>query len=179
MQPEWTPIALGVVAALLVAYVAFAGISPMLRRRSATAHARARMSSAIAQGSDAKRSSADRARAFVAAARTALEDLHRPRLAARYAEWAHRLAPGDEDIVALCVSALTASKRYHALERLLWSSLAEAKDVRTSPALLALETLYEKNLARPERARALRALSRTITSATPAVEITASPRADA
>jgi hypothetical protein len=170
VQPEWTPIALGIVAALLVAYVVFAGIAPMLRRRSATADARARMSSAIAQGSDAKRSSAERARSFTAAAKTALEDLRRPRLAARYAEWAHRLAPDDEEIVALCVSALTAARRYHALERLLWSSLAEARDVRTSPALLALEKLYEKHLARPERARALRAL---------AASVTASPRADA
>jgi hypothetical protein len=178
MQPEWTPIALGTVAALLVAYVVFAGIAPMLRRRSATADARARMSSAIAQGSDAKRPNVERARAFVAAAKTALEDLRRPRLAARYAEWAHRLAPADEDIVALCVSSLTAARRYHALERLLWASLAEAQDARTSPALLALEALYEKHLARPERARALRALAASAPSTKP-TEVKETPRADA
>lgn len=173
MQPEWTPIALGVVAALLVAYVVFAGVAPMLRRRSATAEARARMSGAIAKGSDTKRNEVERAQAFVTAAKTALEELRRPRLAARYAEWAHRLVPGDDEIVALCVASLTAARRYHALERLLWTSLAQAKEPRSSPALRALEALYEKQLARPERARALRALAET------RVEVKESPRADA
>ncbi len=160
MEPEWTPIALGVAAALLVAWVVFAGIAPMLRRRRDTAPARARMSRAIAEGSDARRSAEERARAFTAAAKTALEDLRRPRLAARYAEWAHRLAPSDPAIIGLTVTSLTASRRYHALERLLWTSLAAAGDgARTSPALRALETLYEKHLARPDRARALRQLA--------------------
>jgi hypothetical protein len=159
MAPDWTPVALGVVAALLVAYVVFAGVAPLLRRRRESAPARARMSRAIAEGSDAARSSSERARAFRAAAKTALEDLRRPRLAARYAEWAHRLDPADPDVIALAVLALTASRRYHALERLLWASLAAASDARTSPALAALETLYEKHLARADRAKALRALA--------------------
>lgn len=170
MQPEWTPIALGVVAALLVAYVVYMGIAPTLRHRRATAGARTRMSKSIADGSDEKRSTQDRARAFTTAAKTALEDLRRPRLAARYAEWAHRLAPADDEIIALTVASLTASRRFHALERLLWASLAAASDARSSPALTALETLYEKQLARPDRARALRALS---------AGATASPRVDA
>src|SRR4249920_1099606 len=143
MQPEWTPIALSVVGALLVAYVVFAGVAPMLRRRRATAGARATMSKSIAEGSDTKRSSSERARAFTTAAKTALEDLRRPRLAARYAEWAHRLSPSDPEIIALTIASLTASRRYHALERLLWTSLAAANDARTSPALVALESLYD------------------------------------
>jgi hypothetical protein len=170
MQPEWTPIALSIAAALLVAYVVFAGIAPMLRRRRATAGARAIMSKSIAEGSDAKRTPGERARAFTTAAKTALEELRRPRLAARYAEWAHRLAPSDPEIIRLTIASLTASRRYHALERLLWTSLATAADARTSPALTALEKLYEKQLARPDRAKALRALAEAPTG---------SPRADA
>jgi hypothetical protein len=161
MAPDWTPVALGVVAALLVAYVVFAGIAPMLRRRRASAPARARMSRAISEGSDAARSETERARSFRTAAKTALEELHRPRLAARYAEWAHRLDPSDDEVIALAVLALTAARRYHALERLLWTSLAAADDAHRSPALDALETLYEKHLARADRAKALRALSIT------------------
>jgi len=159
MQPEWTPIALGIVAALLVAYVVFAGVAPTMRRRRATAPARARMSKSLAEGSDAKRAPEERARAFTVAAKTAFEDLRRPRLAARYAEWAHKLAPSDPEIIALTVQALVASRRYHALERLLWASLAASSDARSSPALIALEKLYDKQLARPDRARALRALA--------------------
>lgn len=159
MEPEWTPIALGVAAALLVAWIVFAGVAPTLRRRRDTAPARAKMSRAIAEGSDAKRPAEDRARAFVTAAKTAFEELHRPRLAARYAEWAHRLTPADPAVITLAVNALTASRRYHALERVLWASLAAASDPRTSSALPALEKLYEKHLARPERAKALRGLA--------------------
>jgi hypothetical protein len=167
MQPEWTPIALSIAAALLVAYVVFAGVQPMLRRRRATASARATMSKSIAEGSDAKRTTQERARAFTTAAKTALEELRRPRLAARYAEWAHRLAPADPEIIALTIASLGASRRYHALERLLWTSLATASDARSSPALIALEKLYDRELARPDRAKALRALA------------TESPRGDA
>jgi hypothetical protein len=161
MPPDWTPVALGIAATLLVAYVVFAGIAPTLRRRRATASAREKMSRAITEASDAKRTSEERARAFTTAARTALEDLRRPRLAARYAEWAHKLVPGDADVIALAVLSLTASRRYHALERLLWVSLGASTDPRSSPALPALEKLYEKHLARPERAKALRGLSGT------------------
>ncbi len=172
MQPEWTPLALSIAAALLVAYVVFAGVAPTWRHRRATAPARARMSRSIAEGSDGKRSTAERARAFTAASKTALEDLRRPRLAARYAEWAHRLAPADPEIIALTIASLTASRRYHALERLLWTSLAAVPDPRSSPALVALEALYEKHLARPDRARALRGLAA-------ATDVRASPRDDA
>ena len=161
MEPEWTPFALGLAAALLVAYVVFAGIAPMLRRRRESAPARERMSRALSEGSDAARPASERARSLRAAAKTALEDLRRPRLAARYTEWAHRLDAADDELVALAVLTLTAARRYHALERLLWSSLAAAKDPRTSPALTALETLYEQHLSRPDRAKALRALSAT------------------
>lgn len=159
MQPEWTPIALGVVAALLVAYVVFMGVVPTMRRRQGTAPSRAKMSKAVAEGSDEKRAKPDRARALREAAKIALEDLHRPRLAARYAEWAHRLAPADEEIVPLAVAAFGAARRHAALERLLWSTLATSEDARHSPALFALEKLYEKSLRRPERAAALRALA--------------------
>ena len=161
MSPDWTPLALEIAATLLVVWIVFAGIAPMLRRRRATAPARAHMSKSIAEGSDSQKSQSERARALTAAAKTALEDLRRPRLAARYAEWAHRLAPGDPEIIALTVHSLLASRRYHALERLLWASLAASSDARTSPALAVLEKLYEKQLARPDRAKALRALAST------------------
>jgi hypothetical protein len=147
-----------VVAILLVAYVALTAIIPLMRKRRATAPARQRMSRSIAEGADDKRSKEDRARAFVTAGKTALDDLGRPRLAARYAEWAHRLTPADPDVVALLVGSMRASKRYHALERLLWVSLDASETPRTSPARAALEALYEKELGRPERARALRKL---------------------
>ncbi len=171
MQPEWTPIALGVVAALLVAYVVFMGVVPTLRRRRDTAPSRAKMSKAVAEGSDEKRSKPERARSLREAAQIALEELRRPRLAARYADWAHRLSPGDEEIVPLAVAAFGAARRHAALERLLWSTLAASKDARRSPALVALEKLYEKSLRRPERAAALRALA--------GEAIKESPRADA
>lgn len=171
MQPEWTPYALGTVAALLVAYVVFMGIVPTLRRRQGTAAARAKMSKAVAEGSDTRRSAEERARALRDAAKIALEELRRPRLAARYTEWSQKLVPGDEAVVPLAVAAFGAARRFAALERLLWSTLAASKDARHSPALGALETLYEKSLRRPERAAALRALAGDA--------IKESPRADA
>lgn len=150
-----------VVAILLVAYVAFTAVIPHLRKRRATAPARQRMSRSIAEGGDDKRSKEERSRAFLTAGKTALDELGRPRLAARYAEWAHRLTPGDDAVVALLVASMRASKRYHALERLLWVSLDASATPETSPARTALEALYEKELGRPERARAIRKLARS------------------
>jgi hypothetical protein len=157
--PDAASVGLVVVAILLVAVVAFSGVLPILARRRASRAARTRMSKAVTDGSDAKRSPKDRAAALVKAGRTALDELDSARLAARYSEWAHKLDPTDPDVVALMVVALTKARRYHALERHLWVSLDGASDPRTAPALTALTALYEGGLHRPERASALRKLA--------------------
>ena len=152
-------IGLVIVTVLLVVVVAFSAVLPRLSRRTARRGARTRMSKAVTDGSDAKRSAKDRAASFVQAGRTALEELESARLAARYAEWAHKLEPADPEVLALAVAALTKARRPHALERLLWVSLDAAVEPKSSAALTALTVLYDGGLHRPERARALRKLS--------------------
>jgi hypothetical protein len=158
-MPDAASIGLLVVAILLVVVVGFSGVLPLLARRSASRAARTSMSKAISDASDGKRSPEDRAVSFVKAGRTALDELHNARLAARYAEWAHDLQPIDPAVIALLVAALTKARRYHALERRLWISLDAEDDAKKSAAMAALTTLYDGGLHRPERARALRKLA--------------------
>lgn len=158
--PPWmTPMLVGL-AALLVVLVVVQAVLPVLRAPGGRA-SRVKLSAAVARGSDAKRPAAERARAFVEAGREALEGQRRPRLAARYAQHALALAPGEADVVAFAVHALGAAKRHVGLERALWISLDRASDDTTfEAARAALAALYEGPLKRPERARVLAGLRR-------------------
>jgi hypothetical protein len=157
--PDVASIGLVVVASLLVLVIVLSAVLPRFAGGSVKRASRRRMSEAVTDGSDPKRSPAERAASLVKAGRTALVELHNARLAARYAEWAHKLAPVDVDVIALVIDALSAARRFHALERLLWLSLDGVADPKTSPALPALTALYEGGLRRPERARALTKLA--------------------
>ena len=148
-------------AALLAAALLFAlfvvaqGLLPIFGRRASRATSAA-MSQAIARGSDSTRPAEERAAAFGEAASLALDELGRPRLAARYAAWALREHPADPATIRLAARAMTRARRLRALERLLWRTL----DARTEPsaqeaALEALSALYEGPLRAPERARVL------------------------
>jgi hypothetical protein len=159
--PPWMMPLLAALAILLVALVIVQGLLPVLRRPPGAPQARARLSAAVARGSDTSKPAEERARAFVDAGKEARDALHRPRLAARYAHHAHALAPGDPDVVGFVITTMRAAKRHVGLERALWVSLDRAADDATfETARAALATLYEGPLKRPERARVLKGLRR-------------------
>ena len=152
---------LAALAILLAALVVVQGLLPILRRPPGAPAARARLSAAVARGSDKTRPAPERARAFVDAGKEARDALHRPRLAARYAHHAHALAPGDPEVVAFVIATMRAAKRHVGLERALWVSLDRAADDATfESARTALMALYEGPLKRGERSRVLRGLRR-------------------
>lgn len=153
---RWASLGVAIAFALLVVV---RGVLPALRKRRETAPARSAISKAVSAASDERRSPDERAASLVEAGRKALGALEKPRLAAHHAEWAHRLAPSDPDVIALAVEALRASRSHGRLERLLWASLdaAEDDDGRRR-AIDALAALYEGPMRRPERGRALRRL---------------------
>lgn len=159
MNEDNVQIALLVVAVAFVALVAVRGILPALRARRAAAPARLSISRAVSVASDAQRPAAERAAALVEAGRAALGELHKPRLAAHHAEWAHRIAPADPDVVALAIDALTRIRGHARLERLLWVSLDASEGHARARVLEALADLYDGPMRRPERARALRRLA--------------------
>jgi len=160
--PDWmTPLLVGL-AVLLVLLVIVQAVLPVVRAPGGRA-AQAKLSAAVARGSDAKLPAVERARALAHARRQALEGLKRPRLAARYAQHALGLAPGEADVVAFAVRAMGAAKRHVGLERALWISLDRAVDDATfEAARVALVALYEGPLKRPERARVLAGLRRRV-----------------
>lgn len=160
MSDDTLQIALLCVVAAFVLLVVVRGVLPALRARRERAPARLRVSRSVSVGSDERRPKEERVAALLEAGRAALENLERPRLAAHYVEWAHRLAPSDPEVVALAVTALTKARAFPRLERLLWLSLdaSEGASAR-SGAVAALASLYEGPMRRPERARALRRLT--------------------
>lgn len=159
MNDEAIRIALVVVALAFVALVAMRGILPALRARRDTRPARFLLSRQVSIASDEGRPAAERAAALVKAGRVALGDLRKPRIAAHHAEWAHRLAPADPDVVTLAIDALGPIRAHARLERLLWISLDASEGAARDRVLEALAVLYEGPMHRPERARALRRLA--------------------
>jgi hypothetical protein len=158
--PTWTMPLLAVLAGLTVVLVIVQAVLPLIRRTPDAPAARARLSAAVARGSDKSAPAPDRARAFVEAGREALA-LKRPGLAARYARYAHDLAPAEPPVVAFVIEAMTAAKRHVGLERALWVSLDRAvDDVSFEAARAALCRVYDGPLRRPERARVLAGLRR-------------------
>lgn len=164
--PGWMMPLLGALAALLVLLVLAQALLPRMSgqpvaRGPAARAARAKLSAAVARGSDTKRSADERAQAFVEAGREALTQLGRPRLAARYAHYALELAPAHDEVVRFAIDAMTAGKRWVGLERALWIALDRASDDATFElARVALAKLYAGALHRPERARVLEGLRR-------------------
>jgi hypothetical protein len=163
--PPWMMPLLAVLAILVVALVVLQGFLPALRRPTGGRQARARVSAAVARGTDTQRPITERASAFVEAGREANDALRKPRLAARYAHYAHELAPGDPTVVAFTIEAMRLAKRHVGLERALWLSLDRAADDTTfETARAALVALYDGPLKRPERARVLAKLERAATA---------------
>lgn len=146
---SWLVVAALVFVVFVVAQVAW----PRGRKGADRAAAKKKHFDAVSEGSDERRSPAERAASLAQAGRIALEDLRRPRLAARHAEWAHRLAPSSPEVIAIATDAMTAARRLHALERLLWASAAASDGAAAMDALIAL---YQGPLKLPQRAQALR-----------------------
>jgi hypothetical protein len=132
------------------------------------AAAKKRHGEAVSAGTDERRSAAERAASLARAGRIALDELHRPRLAARHAEWAHRLAPSSPEVIAIAADAMTAARRFHALERLLWASAAA--DAEGRAALDALIALYRGPMKLPTRAQALERWRRGASDGAPTVQ---------
>ncbi len=142
-------------AVIFLAFVALQVMWPPAGSRSERKAARTKLSSAVSRGTDEKRSAAERSTALVEAGRIALEELKRPRLAARHAEWAHRLTPTSRAVIDLLSDALPKARRLRALERMLWAS-ADAEGSTGDYARAALIRLYDGPMRLPTRARALR-----------------------
>ncbi len=104
-------------------------------------------------------SSEARAASLRSAAIEALEQLGRPDLAVRWAGRAWRMDHADAESLAIYVRALREAKRWRTMERLLWIRIAEAAPGERRALLEELAELYDRRLRKPERARALRALS--------------------
>jgi hypothetical protein len=154
-------IALLIVVIAFVLLVAVRGALPAMRVRRERAPVRLSISRSVSVGSDERRPKEERARALVEAGRAALTKLEKPRLAAHHAEWAHEILPADADVVELAITALSASRGYARLERLLWTSLDASEDPALRARVVdALGSLYEGPMRRPERARALRRLAK-------------------
>lgn len=165
MPPDssWTTPALGVLAVLAVALVLLGAVVPLLPGRKKHRAVHAKVSAEVSKGTDASLPKVERARAFVRAGEEALRGLKKPSLAARYAKYAHDLAPADEAVTAFMIEAMRAAKRWVHLERGLWQSLDAARESRAdavfTQANQALIALYEGELKRPERARVLRLIT--------------------
>jgi hypothetical protein len=165
MPPDstWTTPALGVLAVLAVALVLLGAVVPLLPGRKKHRAVHAKVSAEVSKGTDTSLSKIERARAFVRAGEEALQGLKKPSLAARYAKYAHDLAPADEAVTAFMIEAMRASKRWVHLERGLWQTLDAAREAKSEAAFAqahaALIALYEGELKRPERARVLRLIT--------------------
>lgn len=102
----------------------------------------------------------EKAAALREASVIALEGLGRPGLAASCARRAERVRKTPEGAKSL-VRALEASRRYAALERLIWSELETAEGARYDALFESLLGFYEGVANAPERARVLRKLRRS------------------
>lgn len=142
-------------AVIFLGFVALQAMWPLSGSRGDRKAARDKHSAAVSRGSDKARSEAERSTSLVEAGRIALDELKRPRLAARHAEWAHRLTPTSHAVIDLLLETLPKARRLRALERLLWLS-ADAEGSKGSHARGALIRLYEGPMKLPARARALR-----------------------
>ncbi|HJL05476.1 MAG TPA: hypothetical protein RMH85_30170 [Polyangiaceae bacterium LLY-WYZ-15_(1-7)] len=124
------------------------------------ADARRRLGDARQRARQADKHSEARADAYLEAARIALDDLGRPRLAASYARRADRARPERTEGLRLVVRAMRRAERHRALERLLWRRLDEVdlEGERAERIFAELQRLYEGPLRRPAQARVLRQL---------------------
>lgn len=162
-----TNAALLAAALLFVLFVVGQALLPAIVGRGRRREAHARLSAAVARGTDAARAPAERASALRQASEIALAEIRKPRLAIRYAHWADRASPGDAETIAVLARAMTVGRRYRALERLLWRTIDE-HDAARETALDALLALYDGPMRLPERARVLRALrARSASASTP------------
>jgi hypothetical protein len=155
-----TNAALLAAALLFFLFIATQALLPALAGRKARRAAHSQISNAVARGSDEKRPAPERAAAYREASELALIELHRPRLAVRYALWADKAAPNEAATISLVARAMTRAKKHRALERYLWKALDAAPAGEAHAAAFdALIALYEGPLHGPERARVLRALA--------------------
>ncbi|MCG8555461.1 MAG: hypothetical protein MJD61_09275 [Proteobacteria bacterium] len=158
MTPENAKLLLVVVGGLLVLFT----LLRMLRLADSEADdIRRRIAEQRRRARDDNLDRAERRKAWMEAARLALEELHSPKLAAAYALRAERVEPGDLNALTFLWRMLRSASRYRMLETLLWRRLAlDEPDSgpgyeRTFDELLKL---YEGPMRRPERAEVLRRL---------------------
>lgn len=146
-------------ACLFVLFVVAQALLPAIARRGPRRELHARLSGAVARGTDRALPATERAAALRDAGEIALAELRRPRLALRYARWADEALPGDPASIALLARAMMRAGRYRALERQLWRSMdAHPEAPAHEAAFDALLALYEGPMKAPERARVLRAM---------------------
>lgn len=152
-----TNAALLAAALLFVLFVVGQALLPAILGRGPRRAANARLSTAVANGTDTAHSAAERAAALRDASTIALDEIHKPRLAARYARWADQALPGHPETIALLARTMTRAGRHAALEKILWRTL-DAHPEAHDAARDALIALYEGAMRVPERARVLRRL---------------------
>lgn len=149
---------------LLVAVVLFAGFLllksrvALLPRDPRIADARRRIADAKRAARAARDDASARARAWLDAAKIALDELGNAGLSASFAKRAARNSPADPAPVEAVITALRRARRNRALERYLWRRLQGETGPAYDRAFEELLTLYEGPLRKPERAAALRAL---------------------
>lgn len=153
-------------ACLFVLFVVAQALLPAIMRRGPRKELNARLSSAVARGTDRAQPADVRADALRSAAEIALAELKRPRLALRYARWADEASPGDARNIAVLAQTMMRAGRYRALERQLWRSMDAHPDAPAHDAAFdALLALYEGPMRAPERARVLRGMRRATATA--------------
>jgi len=161
---SWMTPLLGVLAVLVVVLILLGAVAPLLPNRKRQRAVHVRVSAEVSKGTNTSLSVLERAQAFVRAGQEALSGLKKPSLAARYAKYAHDLAPADEAVTTFMIEAMRASKRWVHLERGLWQTLDATREQASTRqafrhAHAALIDLYEGPLKRPERARVLRMIA--------------------
>lgn len=153
-------------ALLFVIFVVAQALLPALARRGPRRALHERLSAAVARGTAEGAPGPERASALCEASEIALTELRRPRLALRYARWAHDADPVAPATIATLARAMMRAGRVRALERILWRTMDEHPDTPSHDAALdALCALYEGPLEAPERARVLRRATRRATDA--------------
>ncbi len=152
--------------AALLFFVLFVLVKSQFSLRGADpamADARRKIAMARQRARAAKGSPKERAAAYREAALIALEELGRPNRAAFYARRADRADPEDPASIRVVARAMVRAKRYPALEKLLWTRLADSapESERFGATFNEILDLYEGPMRRGAQARVLRRLYET------------------
>lgn len=158
MEGRW--VLIGVVVAFAV-FLLIKSRLGLVRRTPQQRAARQELQKLKSAIFEAKADAAKRASLWRRAAHVALDGLGRPYRAATYARRAEKLDPSSPEAIPLIAATFIRSRRYRALEKLLWRRLEATPDWGSDSAeqlVTELCRLYEGALRRPAQASALRRL---------------------